>query len=107
MEQLYSQARQQGDEVLSIQADSKEGRAYQKRDSKELRETHLVPPSKVPEHGELNIIGDHIILYTSEEKETLGVKIVNKKIAQILKNLFELAWERTEALEKKQQQKKQ
>lgn len=94
-----------GMKVLSIQADTKEGRTYKKRDSKELRETHLVPLNKVPEHGELNIIGDHIILYTSEEKETLGVKIVNKKIAQILKKLFELAWEQSESLEKGQESK--
>jgi len=94
-----------GMKVLSIQADTKEGRAYKKRDAKELHETHLIDPNKVPEHGELNIIGDHIILYTSEEKETLGVKIVNKKIAQILKRLFELAWDQSASLEKLEKKK--
>lgn len=93
-----------GMKVLSIQANTKEGRGYQKRDSKELRETRLVPKEKCPEHGELNIIGDHIILYTSSEKETLGVKIVNKKIAHILKKLFELAWDHSGLLEEKKEE---
>ncbi|MDP2690872.1 MAG: helix-turn-helix domain-containing protein [bacterium] len=82
-----------GMKVLSIQADTREGRAYQKRDKDSLRETRLIEPSRCPEFGELNLIGDRIILYTSEENETLGVKIVHQKIAKILKKLFELAWD--------------
>jgi sugar-specific transcriptional regulator TrmB len=88
-----------GMKVLSIQADTSEGKSYKKRDKDELRTTRLIPSEKCPETGELNIIGDHIILYTSEGKETLGVKIVNKKIAQILKKVFELSWEYSDQLD--------
>jgi sugar-specific transcriptional regulator TrmB len=95
-----------GMKVLSIQADTNEGKNYKKRDNDELRETRLIPADKCPESGELNIIGDHIILYTSEGKETLGVKIVNKKIAQILKKVFELSWEHSEELEASKKKKK-
>ena len=89
----YIQARvNNGMKVLSLQANNGEGRAYQKRDGKELRETCLISSEKIPVQGELNIIGDHIILFTSEEKEALGVKITHKKIAGIVRKLFELAW---------------
>lgn len=88
-----------GMKVLSIQANTPEGKKYQARDEKELRQTKLIPPEKCPDHGELNIIGDHIILFTREEDESQGVKITNKKIAKILKKLFELAWERAEDLD--------
>lgn len=90
-----------GMKVKSIQADTSQGKEYQQRDQDELRETRLIPPQKCPKQGELNIIGDHIILYTSEEKEALGVKIVNKKIAQIMKSLFQLAWEKADQYDKK------
>jgi sugar-specific transcriptional regulator TrmB len=92
----YIQSRvKMGMKVYSIQADTEIGREYQSRDKNELRETRLISSQKVPDQGELNIIGDRIILYTSEENEEVGVKIINKKIAKILKKLFELAWEYT------------
>ena len=91
--------------VLSIQADTDLGKKYKKRDEKELRETRLIDPKMVPESGELNIIGDHIILYTSEENEAVGVKIVNRKIATILRRLFEIAWKGS-GIRKNSQKKK-
>lgn len=90
-----------GMKVYSIQANNKQGRAYKKRDSLELRETRLIPKGKMPDFGELNIIGDRIILFTSEKNEEMGVKIINKKIASILKRLFKLAWEQSKTLEEK------
>jgi len=96
----YIQSRvKMGMKVFSIQADTEEGQEYQGRDKNELRETKLIPPSKMPDHGELNIIGDRIILFTSEENEEMGVKIINKKIARILKKVFELAWEQAGTLD--------
>lgn len=96
----YIQSRvKMGMKVYSIQADTEVGREYQERDNSELRETRLIPAQKVPDQGELNIIGDRIILYTSEENEEVGVKIINKKIAKILKKLFELAWEHSGKME--------
>ncbi len=90
---------EKGMKVQSIQADTEVGKKYQKRDEKELRTTRLVPSSNLPDEGELNIIGNHIILYTSEGEEAIGVKITHKKIAKILKKLFKMAWERAKDLE--------
>lgn len=97
----YIRARvKKGMKVLSLQADTPEDRVYQGRDKKELRETRLIPADKCPKQGELNIFEDRIVLYTSEDNEALGVKIVNKKIASILKKLFELAWDHAAQLQK-------
>lgn len=90
----YINARvKKGMKVYSIQEDNSFGKKYKGRDGDELRETRLVPADKISDHGELNIIGDRIILFTSEDQEAMGVKIVNKKIANILKKLFEMAWD--------------
>lgn len=98
----YIQTRvKNGMKVMSIQADTKENQEYKKRDRQELRETHLVPPSMCPDHAELNIIGDRILLYTDEENEAVGIKIINKKLAKVLKKLFELAWKHSEEIEEK------
>ena len=97
----YIQTRvKNGMKVLSIQADTKENKDYKKRDQKELRETHLVPADMCPDHAELNIIGDRILLYTDEENEALGIKIINRKLAHVLKKLFKLAWAHAAEIEK-------
>lgn len=85
-----------GMKVKSIQADTVEGKSYKKKDAVSLRETRLIEKRKCPDDGELNIIGDKIILYTAEGNEPWGVKIMNKKIARILKKLFELAWDHSQ-----------
>lgn len=98
--QSYIQARvKTGMKVYSLQADTEEARVYKNHDEAELRETRLIPPQKCPDHGELNIIGDHIILYTIEGNEAVGVQIIHKRLAKILKKLFELAWERGETIQ--------
>lgn len=81
-----------GMKVLSIQADTAPNRSYKARDKEELRETQLIPPDLCPDHAELNIIGNRIVLFTDEGKEALGIKIINKALADVLKKLFELAW---------------
>lgn len=92
-EQYISKRVQNGMKVLSIQSDTDLGRTYQKKDALELRETRLISSDKCLDQGELNLIGDRIILFTSEGNEAVGVKITHRKIANILKKLFELAWE--------------
>lgn len=102
----YIQTRvKNGMKVLSIQADTKENKDYKKRDLQELRETHLVPADMCPDHAELNIIGDRILLYTDEENEALGIKIINRKLANVLKKLFKLAWAHSAEIEKGRKKK--
>jgi sugar-specific transcriptional regulator TrmB len=102
----YIQTRvKNGMKVMSIQADTKENQDYKDRDKKELRETHLIPAQLCPDHAELNIIGDRILLYTDEENEAVGIKIAHRKLANVLKKLFLLAWENAADIEKKSKKK--
>lgn len=89
-----------GMHVKSIQPDTKAAQEYKKRDKDELRDTYLVPHKKFPANCELNIIGDMIALFTVHNDEPTGTKIYNKDMAQVLRSLFELAWERAEGYDK-------
>jgi sugar-specific transcriptional regulator TrmB len=102
----YIQSRvKNGMKVLSIQADTSANRSYKSRDHQELRETQLIPSNLCPDHAELNIIGDRIVLFTDERKEALGIKIINKTLADVLKKLFELAWDHSCEFQKKMKKK--
>lgn len=89
-----------GMNVRSIQPDIKAAKNYKKRDKNEMRETRLIPHKKFPAECELNIIGDMIALFTSHGAEPTGAKIYNKNMAQVLRSLFEVAWERAREYDK-------
>ena len=90
-----------GMKVRSIQPDTPSAKEYKKRDAEELRITRLVPNEKYPSHCELNIIGDMIALFTAYGEKPSGMKIYHKEMAQALRNLFELAWEKAEMYDNK------
>jgi len=92
--------------VRSIQPNNKKSREYQKRDKSELRVTRLVPNEKYPTTCELNIIGDMIALFTSHGDKPTGTKIYNADMAQVLRSLFELAWENAGNYDKSVKKKK-
>lgn len=87
--------------VRSIQPDTPVAKAYKKRDQKELRITRLIPHPKFPAYSELNVIGDMVALFTSHGQEPTGMKFYNKEMAQVLRSLFELAWEKAGEYDKK------
>lgn len=86
--------------VKSIQPDTQAAKLYKRRDADELRITYLVPNKKFPANCELNIIGDMIALFTVHNDEPTGTKIYNKDMAQVLRSLFGLAWERAKEYDK-------
>jgi sugar-specific transcriptional regulator TrmB len=92
--------------VRSIQPDIVAAKEYKKRDLEELRETRLVPNKKFPAECELNIIDDMIAIFTSHGNEPTGAKIYNKDMAQVLRSLFELAWEKAGEYDKTMQNAK-
>ncbi len=95
--QDYTKIRvKKGMRVRSIQPDKPEAIAYKKRDATELRETRLVPKKEFPGDSEINIIGDMIAMFTTKGKQPMGMKMYNKELAQALRSIFELAWERAE-----------
>ncbi len=82
--------------VRSIQPDTDAAIDYKKRDAKELRKTRLVPHDKFPGNCEINVIGNMIAIFTTHGQEPMGMKMYNPDMAQALKSLFDLAWERSE-----------
>lgn len=100
---IYTKKRAKlGMNVKSIQPNTKAAKEYKKRDKDELRETLLVPNKKFPANCELNVIGDMIAIFTSHGEEPTGMKLYNKEMAQVLRSLFELAWEKAKEYDKKQ-----
>lgn len=91
--------------VKSIQPNTDAAIEYKSRDKKELRETRLVPNDKFPGKCEINIIGDMIAMFTTGTHEPMGMKMYNKDLAQALRSLFNLSWERAEFYDKKGKQK--
>ncbi len=90
-----------GMNVKSIQPDKEEAVEYQGRDKDELRETRLVPKNEFPGESEINIIGDMVAMFTMRGQSPMGMKMYNKDLAQALRSLFRLAWERSEFYNKK------
>lgn len=104
---VYTKRRvETGMKVKSIQPDTDAAKEYQSRDAKELRETRLVPKEKFPGNCEINIVGNMIAMFTTGGQEAMGMKMYNPNMAQALKSLFELAWERAETYDKPQKKSK-
>jgi len=93
----YTQERvDKGIFVKSIQPDIPAAIEYAKRDGKELRTTKLVSHKDFPAHCEVNIMGDMVALFTTKGDKPSGMKMYNKYMADTLRSLFHLAWEKTE-----------
>jgi hypothetical protein len=95
-----------GMRVKSIQPNTQAAIEYKARDSKELRNTCLVPKDEFPGNCEINIIGDMIAMFTTHGKEPMGMKMYNHDMAQALSSLFNLAWETSKTYDKKLREKK-
>ena len=82
--------------VKSIQPDTPAAIEYASRDGKELRKTKLVPHEDFPAHCEINIMWDMVALFTTKWEKPSGMKMYNKHMADTLRSLFNLAWEKTD-----------
>lgn len=83
--------------IRAIFPDCKEARERQKEDSKELRESTLVPQKNYQLTPEINIYDNKFIMVSWKEK--LAVMVESKEISQAMKVIFELAWGRAKQLE--------
>jgi sugar-specific transcriptional regulator TrmB len=105
--QVYTQKRvQAGMAVRSIQPNTDAAIEYKSRDKRELRQTRLVPKDKFPGSCEINIIGKMVAMFTTRGSEAMGMKMYNPDMAQALRSLFNLAWEKSEDYDKDLDKKK-
>jgi HTH-type transcriptional regulator, sugar sensing transcriptional regulator len=78
--------------ITGILNDSPEAREYQKQDKELLREIRLVPKDKMGIKPECYIYENKVSFMSLHEK--IGVMIESKDIADAMKRLYELAWEK-------------
>lgn len=77
-----------------LSPDTKGAKGYQKLDSKELRETRLIPEQSFPSTIEKDIVGDKVAFFSIHNGNLLATIIDNKPIADTERAIFELAWEK-------------
>ena len=77
---------------------SKDSKSYTKLDKKHLRKSLVVPHPKYPFEVEIDVYDDNKTAFISfDESEMMAVIIESPKIANTLKSLFGLVWDRHEA----------
>lgn len=99
--QYYRIRRKNNIFVRSICPDNPEGRAYKKKDKKELRETRLIPFKLYPFEIEKNIVGNKVIFFSRQEGKLIATLIENRAIADTERAIFKLVWEETNKFSKK------
>lgn len=72
---------------------SERGPIYRDSDKSQNRESRWLPPDKYNINGEINIIGNHVIMLSFSGTRPIGVSINSADIAKGMTAIFELAWE--------------
>lgn len=95
--EYYKRRAGKGIAIRAIIPDSKTGRERRDLDSKEMRETALVPIGVFNFTPEINIYDDKVMIASWREK--LGVIIKSSEIADAMKKIYELAWAEAKRLD--------
>jgi HTH-type transcriptional regulator, sugar sensing transcriptional regulator len=88
--EYYKRRAGKGIAIRAIIPDSETGRDRKSLDSKEMRETALVPTDVFNFSPEINIYDDKVMIASWREK--LGIIIKSSEIAEAMKKIYELAW---------------
>lgn len=89
--------------IRAIIPDSETGRERKSFNSKEKRETALVPKEAFDFIPEINIYDDKVMIASWREK--LGIIIKSSEIADAMKKIYELAWAEAKRLEEQTENK--
>jgi len=92
--EYYKRRAAKGIPIRALFTDSKLDRERHRLDSKELRESRLLPKDKFDITPEINFFDNKIMI--ADWKEKLGIIIESEEIAKVFKQTFELAWEAAE-----------
>lgn len=87
--------------VRAITPNTKEGIEYKRRDTKEMRETRLVPKDKFPITIEKNIVGNKVVFFSTKDGKLVATIVENKEIADTERAIFELAWKQADHFNRK------
>ena len=95
--EYYKRRTQKGIPIRAIFPESPDARERASLDSKEMRESLIVPSEKYGFHPEINIYDNKIMIASWREK--LGIIIESAEIADAMKKIFELAWAEAKKLD--------
>jgi sugar-specific transcriptional regulator TrmB len=95
--EYYKRRAGKGIAIRAIVPDSDTGRERKSFDSKEMRETALVPADAFQFIPEINIYDNKIMIASWREK--LGIIIESAEIADAMKKIYELAWAEAKRLD--------
>lgn len=84
--------------IRGLLMDTPVDRALHKIDKTHLRESRILPKSKLDFTPEVNFFDNKIMI--ADWKEKLGIIIESKEITHLFKQVFELAWEAAEKYQK-------
>ena len=96
--EYYKRRAGAGIAIRAIIPNTEIGRERKSFDSKEMRETALVPMDKFSFSPEINIYDNKVMIASWREK--LGIIIESSEIADAMKKIFELAWAEAKRLDK-------
>ena len=57
-----------------------------------MRQSRWVPQDKFPFNGDINVVGDYVVMVALSGTKPIGITINSKEIAKGMRALFELAW---------------
>lgn len=72
---------------------SSQGAIYGPSDRASNRNSRYIPFEKYPINGDLNVVGDTIVLLTFTGARPLGIVIQSQQLSKAMQSVFELAWE--------------
>jgi sugar-specific transcriptional regulator TrmB len=84
--------------VRAIMVSDQAAASFRLRDKEELRESVLIPKSRFPLHGEMNIYNDKIALLSYDDP--IAVVIQNRAMADMQRSIFNLSFEFAQQLGK-------
>lgn len=90
----YKRRSAKGISIRALFPDTPKDRERHLLDKEELRQSRLVPKTKLDFTPEINFFDDKIMI--ADWKEKLGIIIESKEIVKVFKQSFELAWEAAE-----------
>ncbi|MEX2052331.1 MAG: helix-turn-helix domain-containing protein [Candidatus Paceibacterota bacterium] len=93
----YKRRASKGISIRAIIPDTEAGVERKSVDSKEMRETALVPKETFLFSPEINIYDDKVMIASWKEK--LGIIIESHEIADAMKKVYELAWAEAKRLD--------
>lgn len=97
--EYYKRRTQKNIKIRAIFPESVAARERSSMDSKEMRQSLIIPSEKFGFHPEINIYDNKIMIASWREK--LGIIIESTEIADAMKKIYELAWIGAKTLEKK------